>query len=342
MNFAPAYHPRLMGLVLALLGWGGCSHPSFVPAPVKLSERPVVKIPLGGDLNSPNAEISGMAWAEDHLILLPQFLDFGGELPRVFGLPRTEVEVLLAGSGAPLVPREIRVEPVDVAAKIQNFQGFEAIAVLGHRVWLVAECVSLSRTMGGYLIPGEFAPDFSILRLHPEMGVEVTTPAQNFNTAFEALSVDEGGIYAFFEANSPPLVSQPLVRHFDLDLQPLPDVVMGALNYRLTDSLPLGADNRTWVINYFYPGSEEYAVEKDNLAWTYGVGPTHGKYPHVERLIQLELGSGGFGVVAQAPYYLELEEGSRNWEGLVELPGKGFLMVTDKFPGTVLGFVATP
>jgi hypothetical protein len=32
----------------------------------------------------------------------------------------------------------------------------------------------------------------------------------------------------------------------------------------------------------------------------------------------------------------------RNWEGLVRLDDRGFLLVTDLFPGTILGFVPAP
>ena len=332
----------LVLLLLSPVGWGGCSHTVVAPAPVKLTESPVVKLPLGGDLASADAEVSGLAWAGDDLILLPQFPDFGARAPRLFILPKAELETHLGGGGGPLTPRDLRVEPVDVMPKIPHFQGFEAIVVEGERVWLAVECMDLTRQMSGFIIPGEISPDHTLLTLHPDRGVVVPVPVQNFNTSFEALTLTSDGLYAFFEANSPSLVPHPVVRHFSFDLQPLPDINIAAINYRVTDAAAAVGGQETWVVNYFYPGSEEYAVERDDLAWTYGVGPTHAKYPHVERLLRLELGPGGFGVVAEPPRYLELEKDSRNWEGLALWPGKGFLMVTDKFPGTVLGFVALP
>ena len=42
------------------------------------------------------------------------------------------------------------------------------------------------------------------------------------------------------------------------------------------------------------------------------------------------------------PIQLELGPESRNWEGLVRLEDRGFLLMTDKFPGTILGFVGVP
>jgi len=32
---------------------------------------------------------------------------------------------------------------------------------------------------------------------------------------------------------------------------------------------------------------------------------------------------------------------ARNWEGIVRLDNRGFLLATDKFPTTILGFVPT-
>jgi hypothetical protein len=44
---------------------------------------------------------------------------------------------------------------------------------------------------------------------------------------------------------------------------------------------------------------------------------------------------------SRAPIQLELREDgrARNWEGLVRLDQRGFLLMTDKYPETILGFV---
>lgn len=43
------------------------------------------------------------------------------------------------------------------------------------------------------------------------------------------------------------------------------------------------------------------------------------------------------------PIQLQLIDGvSRNWEGLVRLDERGFLLITDEFPETILAFVAKP
>jgi hypothetical protein len=43
------------------------------------------------------------------------------------------------------------------------------------------------------------------------------------------------------------------------------------------------------------------------------------------------------------PIQMELtSDDARNWEGLVRLDERGFLIMTDKFPETILGFVTMP
>ncbi|MDY6846391.1 MAG: hypothetical protein SVP52_04585, partial [Chloroflexota bacterium] len=56
-------------------------------------------------------------------------------------------------------------------------------------------------------------------------------------------------------------------------------------------------------------------------------------------LIKLRIGGRGVELVDQEPIFLELMEGdSRNWEGIVQF-GEGFLLVTDRFPTTILAYV---
>jgi len=64
----------------------------------------------------------------------------------------------------------------------------------------------------------------------------------------------------------------------------------------------------------------------------------------VERLIPLCYADGRLNLADRAPIQLQLvdAETSRNWEGIERLDDRGFLLVTDKFPGTELGFVAAP
>ncbi len=64
----------------------------------------------------------------------------------------------------------------------------------------------------------------------------------------------------------------------------------------------------------------------------------------VERQVELQLpadGQGSITLTGAPPIQLKLAEGqvARNWEGLVRLDGRGFLLATDSFPETILAFV---
>jgi hypothetical protein len=67
----------------------------------------------------------------------------------------------------------------------------------------------------------------------------------------------------------------------------------------------------------------------------------------VERLVEFQLSHAGIVLVDRPPIQLELPDNllgmiGRNWEGLVRLDERGFLLATDTFPGTILAFVPTP
>jgi hypothetical protein len=100
---------------------------------------------------------------------------------------------------------------------------------------------------------------------------------------------------------------------------------------------------RFWAINYFFPGdAEQIDPAPDSLAEEYGEGPTHTRFTTVERLVEFQYTDTGILRTATAPIQLQLidDDHSRNWEGLARLEGQGFLIVTDKHPETILGFVA--
>jgi hypothetical protein len=61
-------------------------------------------------------------------------------------------------------------------------------------------------------------------------------------------------------------------------------------------------------------------------------------------LVELQYTESGLELTGAAPIQLELLPGSlpHNWEGLVRLDSRGFLVMTDSFPDTILGFVPSP
>ena len=108
--------------------------------------------------------------------------------------------------------------------------------------------------------------------------------------------------------------------------------------------MPAGEDGRFWAINYYFPGDEAKLVPAaDPLAERYGEGATHAANRAVERLVELQATETGVMLVDQPPLQLSLLPGvARNWEGIAPLQTEyldGFLLVSDTFPATMLGFV---
>ncbi|MBK9778950.1 MAG: hypothetical protein IPP55_02695 [Anaerolineales bacterium] len=109
----------------------------------------------------------------------------------------------------------------------------------------------------------------------------------------------------------------------------------------MTDAAADG--NTFWVINYFFPGDTDLTPKTDPLVEKYGEGPTHTQQDQVERLVKMTYSPNGITFADAAPIQLTLDGNTaRNLEGLVLLNDQGFLLVTDKFPSTLLMFVKKP
>jgi len=305
-------------------------------------EAPVTLLPLAGPAAQSKAEFSGMAWYGDTLILLPQYPSRFGNV--VFGLPKAAILSYLAGtSGDPLEPLQIPLITGGLEDQVDDFEGFEAIAFAGDQVYLAIEA-SPGRQMLGHLVAGRIAPDLSAITLDPATLVENPPQAQIDNFTDESLLVFDGALYTFFENYGLDFNPHRVAHCFGFDLQPCPTPTLPfpAVEYRLTDVTPPNAQGRFWAINYFFTGDTKIAPQADPLAEQYGQGPTHAIYDTVERLVEFQIGPSGITFTGTAPIQLQLLEGdeSRNWEGIALLDDQGFLVVTDKFPETLLAFIS--
>jgi hypothetical protein len=120
-------------------------------------EQPITVIPLTGPAAESISEISGMAWYNDNLILLPQYPSrFGSGEGAVFSLSKEDILAFLDNTqSTPLTPIEIPFVAPDID-QIDGFQGFEAIAFSGDHVYMTIEA-NPSKMMG-YLVIGTITP----------------------------------------------------------------------------------------------------------------------------------------------------------------------------------------
>jgi hypothetical protein len=316
------------------------------PVDVTASEQPVIPIPLAGPLADSKAEISGMAWYGEYLILLPQYPNFSSDYKGdgfLYALPKADILAALDGkSDSPLEPVAIPLNDSVLSAQVENYQGFEAVGFSGERIFLTIEAGEGS-DMRGYLVSGEIAPDLSGITL--DLGHVVENPLQSKqdNKSDESLVVLDDRILTIYEVNGAGVNPQPVAHAFGFDLNPLGTVSFPHIEYRVTDVALAGDGTHFWVINYFFPGDEDLLPLSDPLTERFGQGLTHSQNETVERLVEMQYSESGVTLAGAAPVLLTLvADTSRNWEGLVLLDGRGFLLATDKFPETILGFVPMP
>lgn len=333
---------------LALLCLIRCGHTppatSKQHSPSAPREQPVHRIPLAGPIAAPEAELSGLAWYQDRLLLLPQYPARFGSPGALFTLTRKEIEAWL-GCQLPhferpkhcpkqLTPRALPFDDSGVRAQHPRFEGYEALVVHAEQCYLSAELSGPPHDQG-LLFKGTLHEDPLRIRIDPHTALRARLPRARKNSGLEALLHRGTQLYALYERNGrlPARVLRvDLSRWRFLDPQP-----MAQLPYRLTDASAADPQGRFWVSNYHWPGNTPEPRAH------FQPGPTHQRYPAIEHLVALRHTDQGIAKLPVPPIQLVLSDTEgRNWEGLVRLGSAGFLLVTDKHPDTQLAFVAAP
>ena len=309
---------------------------------VKAENGSVTVIPLSGPITSKDAELSGLAWAGETLVLLPQYPErFGPGDGALFAIPKSEILNYLDGkSKSPITPSLITFVAPGVKESIKKYEGYEAIDFLDQTVYMTIESGKNDKMMG-YLVSGSVSSDLKEIRIDTSHLVKIQPAIQMDNRTDEAVVVMQDKLLTFFEINGADLNPRPAAHVFGFDLSPKGTIPFPQLEYRVTDAT-LAPDGGIWVINYVAPKDSDVYPTTDPLAGKYGQGEYPDKNRQVERLVKLNLSDEGLTLADQPPLQIPLINSPRNWEGLVLLDDRGFLLVTDKSPGTMLGFVSLP
>ena len=333
-------------VVLILTGAVACQRatPAIPESAVLVDERPVREIPLVGQAASSQAEISGMAWCGDDLLLLTQYPGrFADEdsAANIFSIPRADIQAFLSRESTDaLEPALVSFDQAGLDTSIAGFEGFEAIVFSDEGFFVTIEA-SPSGGMMGYLAEGEVSEDCTNFAIDPATLVEISPQADLKNMSDETLLVFDGDVYTLYEANGANVNPDPIAHVFQASLDDGSQIPLPNIEYRITDATTPDDRGEFWAINYFFPGDQKLKPAPDPIALKYGVGLTHQGAAQVERLVALRIMEDRIVLADQAPIYLELAGiFSRNWEGIVRFDD-GFLLVTDFFPRTILGFVDT-
>jgi hypothetical protein len=305
------------------------------------AEVPVQIIPLAAPLDHFKAEISGLAWYGDELILLPQFPDRMDH--QLFALAKADILSYLENpTSEPLVARPILLDSGGIEDELDGYEGFEAITFMGDRVVLTIE--SKPRDMLGYLVFGSFTPELDQIILDETL-IPILPQADIDNLSDESIFIFNNAIYTLYEANGANVNPTPIAHRFSLTGESLENTPLENIEYRITDAAPPDSTGLFWTINTFFILDQvRLYPAPDPIAARYGQGPTHAENRSVERLVAFQITPAGIILANLAPIQLQLDPPmiSRNWEGLALLDERGLLLASDKLPGTLLGFVPWP
>ena len=314
-----------------------------VPESVPLiQESSVVMIALAGPAADSGAEISGMAWCGERLVLLPQYpMDYADALEPgyVFSIRRPAVDSFLSGKDeAAILPDRLPFDSKGIEHLIPGFEGFEAIVFHKDDFYVTIESRQDGGMMG-YLARGSVSGGCEKLTLIQEEPAAIQPQADLGNMSDETLVIYDDQLYSIYEANGINVNPDPVANRFDLSLEKAGTLALPNIEYRITDATQADSEGEFWAINFFFPGDTKLKPGPDQIAAAYGLGVSHQDQAQVERLITLRIERDQITLVDTSPIYLKLSGViSRNWEGVVRY-GDGFLLVTDEHPATILALV---
>jgi len=311
-----------------------------------INEHKVLEIKLEGETSIRDAELSGLAWYKNNLILLPQFpYKFGNGINgAIFYLPKQKIKRYInSKSYPPLMPQKLTV----VSNGLEKFNwwgcGYEGIIFDADTVYVVLE--NYKEETEGFIVKGKI--DFLKKKIKLDGNslkkIEINSNIENLSE--ETVTYFKNHVYAIHEDNGVNVNTNPVAAKFRSNLTQQELISFPQIEYRITDATSVASDSTFWAINYLWQGDiNDLKPQSDSLFIKYGIGKTHKESRSVERLIKLKIFCDEIKLVDRQPIYLKLspKTPSRNWEGLAKLDNLGFLLVTDKFPKTILGFVKYP
>lgn len=290
-----------------------------------------IYITLNGDITNPDQEVSGLAWHNNDLVLLPQYPK--GE---IYSIPKQQIIEFLDSSRTTILPNVINWNTAELVKNICGFEGFESIIFINDTVYVTVEAERARRNRG-YIAKGVYNSEQNEIKFNKISKAKIKTPVFLKNMTYETIVSNDESIITIYEVNSKRVNKTPIYYEFDNNLKSSNKKPFPFTEYRITDATELDMEGKFWVTNYFWSGDFKLLKLNEN-------GIEQNDLEPVERLLEFQIADDGISRTDTPPINLTLSEfgESRNWEGIVRLNELGFLIVTDKFPGTILAFVPKP
>ena len=319
--------------------------PGATPAVTSALEQPLRIINLAGSAGDSDAHLTSLDWSGDNLVLLPQNPDFVGDgKSYLFSIPRFDIIDYLSDYFLPaLEPQEIVLIDSDVVSQLPGFQGYQAMAISGDKIYLIAQAISAGITRS-YLVAGTIAADLASITLDATQVVDIPVQSGSSISNYRSLIVTSDSLIALPDLNGSLVNTSPAAQRFSRNLVFLNSLpIMSNLDYVVTDATEPDSNGLFWVINKYAQGDLGGVVGLDPQAQLYGKGVTHQAFDYTERLIPYRLTANRIDLTANPPIQFELSASSpRNWQGLTALGDQGFLAVSDQGNSTILGYVDKP
>ena len=296
---------------------------------------------LSGQAEDKTLEMSGLAWAGETLLLMPQYPN--NSKPLVYGIDKSIIKDRIKNPRIPIEPKEYSIQLKNLLDSVPGFQGFEAVCYVRGELYFLIEA-EVNRLMSSYLVKGSFDETEKKIIIDEYHLTKIEPPVDIHNMAFESLLYTRKTLWALFEANGTNANPSPKMYAFSLGLRSKKPISFTNVEYRITDITTVDSYGRFWAINYFWPGYRKYINPKNDVyVHQFGKGETHTKYEHVERLLEFQISNNGVVPTGTRPVGIVLEENNpRNWEGLVKLDNLGFLIISDEHPKTIFAFIPYP
>ena len=301
-------------------------------------ESKVIEIPLEGSAGKKELEMSGLTWYKNELILMPQYVDYDD--PAFYAISKSKLNQWLSKQSAEgIVPQKIKLILPDYRKTIKGFQGFEAVCFDGNSIYLAIESKH-DGIMKSFIVKGKIERKKGIITIDKDVLHEIPIPINIKNMGYESIIKYKNQILAIFEANGKNINPNPKIISFDRSLEKSKSLKFDNLEYRLTDATQVDKKGKFWAINFYWPGEEKRLKPAlDEVLMNTNEGPTHEMFDHVERLVEYKIYKNEIKRTSSDPVQLTINKESRNWEGVVRLDKKGFIMIVDEYPRTILAFV---
>jgi len=230
---------RLLPLTVLLLcliaGLTACGQKTTaIPESVEgVREASQFEIDLEGPIASAQAEVSGMAWCGDQLILLPQYPAMYGEdgTGSFFSISKAQLEAYLTSEDPdPIEPALVSFDDADFSEQISGFEGFEAIAFNGSEFYVTSE-MRAGDGMLGYLVIGSVEGECNSLRLDPKTRTAIQPQADLSNMSDETIIIYQYQVHTIYEANGVYVNPDPVAHVFDLSLDLLGSSLCRTLSF---------------------------------------------------------------------------------------------------------------